>query len=98
MKSNGKKKVRPAPYRLHLKFKLTSADVEATSFGGEIELSTAGFAKKFGTKKSEIVMSLRQLAEAVEKNDYTILVPPEWVAAAEATEAKRAHKASQKAN
>lgn len=87
MKTNGvngkkiKRGRRPVERRLQVSFKLVSVDRADMSVGGEFEFPIRkDFFEKLNNKykKSEVVSLLRALAEAIEKEDYSSLMPDEW--------------------
>jgi hypothetical protein len=99
---NGKKIKRgkyPVQYRLKVGFKLTSVDsAEGSIVGCDLEIPIRkGFGEKLDKiKKGDVVALLNQLAEAIEKEDYSILgLPVDMTGVASAV---RSRGAGQKAN
>jgi hypothetical protein len=93
-----KKKQQPVLYRLQIGFKLKNVDdAEGTNIGGDFEFPIRkGFGEKLGKiKKGDVVSLLHQIAEAVEKEDYSILgLPTEMFDMTAAARKTAAHKAN----
>jgi hypothetical protein len=98
MKTNGKiKRSHKVQYRLRIGFKLTSVDsAEGMSVGGEMEIPIRkGFGEKLDKiKKGDVLTLLHQLAEAIEKDDYSILGLPVDMNGVAAAARKASHRAN----